>query len=111
MIKQVVILLVLSLLIIFTMGYAQQGLQYLVWAHNWIDENLTQVMTGSPAIDIARKFVALLAIPIGVGLISAIVYWIAKRQWLSSFMQFIWVTWLVQTTALIMVYKVTEGMM
>jgi hypothetical protein len=105
MFKQIVILIALSVLIVLAMPYAQQAVQLLINAHDWVAQLLTDVFSGGQAGNIARGLIALLSIPVIVGLIPAIVYWMVKRHWFPYFMQIIWVVWLVQAGALIALYK------
>ena len=108
MLKQVIAILILSILIIIGIEYAQQGLQYLVTAHDWISDLLKDVFSGGQAGNIARQLIALLIIPLIVALIPAMIYWLAKRSWLPYFMEIIWVIWLIQTSALVVLYKAAE---
>ncbi len=105
MFKQIVFLVVMTLLVILGIVYVQQGLQYLVAAHDWIDETLKQVFTDGQAGAICRQFISMLAIPLLVGLVPAAIYGLLRRQWFPYFMQFVWVTWLLEVGALVMVYK------
>lgn len=105
MFKQVVIIIVLSLLVILSMPYAQQGLQYLVAGHDWVNQMLMQVFSGGQAGNLTRELIALLAIPVLVGLIPAIIYWAVKRHWFPYFMEIVWVVWFLQTAALVVLYK------
>lgn len=105
MFKQIIILIALSLSIIFAMSYAQVGVEWLLAAHDWVSQVLTDVFSGGQAGNLARSLIALLSIPILVGLIPAIVYWVLRRHWLPYFMQIVWVVWLIQAGALIMMYK------
>jgi hypothetical protein len=52
-----------------------------------------------------RKLIALLAVPLFIGLIPALVYWIVKRSWFPHFMQLVWIVWLIQAAALIVVFQ------
>lgn len=105
MFKQIVFLLVLSLLIVIGTAYAHQAMQYLVNAHEWIDGMLTEVFSGGTAGNIIRQLIALLAIPVFVGLVPAIIFWMVKRRWMPYFMEIVWVIWLLQTGALVILYK------
>jgi fatty acid desaturase len=87
------------------MSYAQYGLQHLVLAHDWINDQLTQVFTGGQAGNIIRQLIALLAIPVIVGLIPTTIFWMVKRTWMPCFMQIVWVVWLLQAGALVILYK------
>lgn len=105
MFKQMIGLLTISILIIMGMPYAQHSIQFLLNAHEWFSAHLTQVFSGGEAGNLAKDLIALLIIPLVVGLIPAAAYWLAKRKWFPYFMQFVWVSWFVQTAALVMVFK------
>jgi hypothetical protein len=109
MLKQIIAILVLSVLIISSMSYTQQALEFLVTAHDWIADVLTQVFSGGTAGEMARKLLALLAVPLIIGLIPALIYWIVKRSWFPHFMSLVWVVWLVQAAALIVVFQNTAS--
>jgi hypothetical protein len=106
MLKQLIVLILLSIGIVFAMSYAQIGVQWLLNAHDWISEVLTDVFSGGQAGNVARSFIALLSVPILAGLIPSLIYWAARRQWFPYFMEIVWVVWLVQAGALIVAYKV-----
>lgn len=106
MIKQIVALIALSVAIILSMAYAQQGIQVLVDAHTWVIQILSDVFSGGQAGNLAKGLIALLSIPVLVALIPTITYWLIKRHFFPYFMEIVWVVWLVQAGALIMVYKV-----
>lgn len=105
MIKHVIALILISLLVILAMPYAQVALQALVSMHDWVSDMLTKVFSDGKAGDIIRQLLALLAVPLLVGFVPAFVYWLVKRSWFPYFMEFAWVTWLAQTSALIILYK------
>ena len=107
MIKQIIFILLLSVVILLTMPYAQHGVQYLVDIHTWISNALMQVFSGGTAGNLARGLLALLAVPVLVGLVPAIIYWLIKRRWFPYFMEFVWVTWLIEVTALVVLFKLT----
>lgn len=109
MIKQVIAIIVLSVLVILTMPYAQQGLQWVLSAHDWVSDLLTQVFSGGETGNLIRKLLALLVMPIGIALIPTIIYWFAKRSWFPYFMGIVWVIWLAQTAAIVILYKTTAG--
>jgi len=104
MIKQIFALIAVSVLIVIFMPYAQQGVQFLVYAHDWVSDILTEVFSGGHAGNIARGLIALLAIPVFVGLVPAGVYWLIRKSWFPYFMEIVWVVWLLQAGALIIIY-------
>ncbi|HEX4044416.1 MAG TPA: hypothetical protein VHZ76_01955 [Gammaproteobacteria bacterium] len=101
MIKQVILLLVISIGIVLGMEYAQPVVQLLVDAHEWVSNVLTEVFSGGQAGNIARGLIALLSIPLLLGLIPTLIYWMVKRHWFPYFMEIVWVVWLVQAGALV----------
>jgi hypothetical protein len=106
MIKHIVAIVAFSLVVILGMPHVQIILQSLLTAHDWISTTLTQVFSGGDAGNLTRNLIALMVIPVLVGFVPAIIYWLAKRQWFPYFMQTVWITWLVQTAALVVLYKV-----
>jgi len=105
MFKQAVVIIVLSIAFIMMMSYAKEGLQLLLSMHDWVSNVLTNVFSGGEAGSVTRELLALLAAPILVGLIPVIIYWIVKRSWFPYFMECVWVIWLVQISALVILYN------
>ncbi len=105
MIKQIIAITILSLFVLISISYAHQGLQALVSLHGWISQVLTEVFSGGQVGNLIRGMIALISVPMIVGLIPATIYWIAKRHWFPYFMEIVWVVWLLQAGALIMMFK------
>jgi hypothetical protein len=105
MIKHIIAIVVLSLLIILTMSHVQTLLQALLSAHDWIATILKEVFSDGATGNATRELLASLAIPFIAGLIPAALYWLAKRSWFPYFMSVVWVVWLIQTSALVIQYK------
>jgi hypothetical protein len=105
MLKQLAALIALSVAIILSMSYAQQGIQLLITAHGWVSQLLTDVFSPAHAGSLARELIALLSIPILFGLIPTITYWLIRRHWFPYFMEIVWIIWLIQAGALIVMYK------
>ena len=105
MLKQIIALIALSVAIVLSMSYAQEGLQFLLSAHDWISQLLTDVFSGGQAGNIARGLIALLSVPVLAGLIPTVIYWAVRRHWFPYFMEIVWVIWLIQAGALIIMYK------
>ena len=101
MIKQIIAIIVLSVLIVLSMPVAHQAVQYLLNAHSWVSDLLTDVFSGGQTGSLIKSLIALLTIPIVVGLIPALIYWVARRSWFPYFMEIVWVVWLIQAGALI----------
>jgi hypothetical protein len=105
MLKQVIALIGLSIAIVLSMSYAALGIHWLLLAHDWISQLLTDVFSGGQAGNIMRGLIALLSIPIIIGLIPTVIYWVLRRHWFPYFMEIVWIIWLVQAGALIVMYK------
>ena len=105
MIKHIVAIILLTIAVILSMSYVQQGLLLLLAMHNWVASILTNVFSGGQAGNIIRQLLALLAIPVFIGLIPAFVYWLVKRSWFPYFMECVWVVWLLQIAALVIQHK------
>lgn len=105
MLKQALLLLALSVAIIFSMSYAQQAVNLLLDGHAWVSQILTNVFSEGQTGNLLRGLIALIAIPLVVALIPAVIYWMAKRNWFPYFMEVMWIVWLVQVGALIVLYK------
>lgn len=105
MIKQTLALIACSIVIILCMSYAQQGIQLLIQGHDWIAQLLTDVFSVGQSGNIARGLISLLSIPILIALVPTLLYWVIRRHWFPYFMEIVWVVWLVQAGALIMMYK------
>lgn len=106
MLKQIIAIIALSIITILSMSHVQQILQWILSGHDWIAQTLTDVFSGGQAGSLIRNLLALLAIPILVALIPVLVYWLAKRKWFPYFMHMVWIVWLIQTAALVVLYKV-----
>jgi hypothetical protein len=101
MLKQIIALIALSVAIVFSMSYAQQGIQWLVDAHGWISQILTHVFSAGQAGNLARGLIALLTLPVLIGFIPTFIFWLVRRHWFPYFMEIVWVVWLIQAGALI----------
>jgi hypothetical protein len=105
MIKHVIAIVVLTIAIILTMSHVQTVLHALVAGHDWVSQMLTAVFSGGKAGNITRELLAALTIPFLIALIPAAFYWLAKRRGFPYFMNVVWVVWLIQTSALVIQYK------
>lgn len=105
MIKQIIAIILLSILVIMGMTYVQFVLDFLIAAHQWIDNTLKLVFSGGEAGSLIRKLIALLALPLLIAFIPVTIHWFTKRAFFPYFMQLVWVIWLVQATAVVLAYK------
>lgn len=106
MVKQLIAIVALSIAVILSMSYAHQAVQMLLNAHEWVSQVLADVFSVGQAGNLVKGLLALLTIPIFVSLVPAVLYWIARRHWFPYFMEMVWVIWLVQIGAIVIMYKV-----
>jgi len=102
MLKHIVAIIALSAAIILFMSHAQHSVEWLMKAHAWMAQLLTDVFSRGQAGNLSRGLIALLSIPLLAGLIPAFIYWLLRRHWFPYFMQIVWIVWLVQAGALLM---------
>jgi len=101
MLKQVIAIISISLGVILASSYAQEAVQLLLRGHEWISQLLTEVFSSGSAGDLTRQLIAVLAVPLLIGIIMAVLYWVLRRSWFPYFMPMVWLVWLVQTTAIV----------
>jgi hypothetical protein len=106
MIKNLIGIILLSLLVVVGKPYLQIAVNYLLAAEDWVGEALKIVFSGGEAGNVTRELIAILLIPFLIGLIPAIIFWFAKKRWIPCFMHIVWVIWLIEAVALIINYKV-----
>jgi len=104
MLKHIVILLVLSISAILFMPQLQFGLNEMLLAHKWVANELKNVFSGDMVGNIIRQLLALLVMPILIGLIPVFLYWLAKRTWFPWSMEIIWLLWVMQLSAIAFSY-------
>lgn len=103
--KQIVALVILSLGIILAVPYAQLVIQVLLNAHELVIQFLADVFTGGQAGSLLKGLIGLLTIPFIVALIPALIYWGIRRYWFPYFLEIIWIVWLLQVGALLVIHK------
>lgn len=104
MFKQIAALLLLSVAVILATVYASHGVHWLLSAHDWVANLLTNVFTVGQAGNIARNLIALLSIPMLIALVPAMLFWMLRRHWFPYFMEIVWVVWLVQAGAILVMH-------
>lgn len=105
MLKQIIALVVFSLAVILCMSYAKHAMDLLLNAHNWVSNMLMNVFSSDQAGNLVRNLLALISIPILVAFVPAVTYWIIKRNWFPYFMPVVWIVWLIQVGALMVIYN------
>ena len=106
MLKNFIVLILLSLAVVFGMKHIHPLIIFLVSAHDWISQLLLQVFSGGEIGSAVRNLLSLIIVPLFIGSIPAAIYWFSKHRQFPYFMHIVWIIWLLQTTAIVMLYRV-----
>lgn len=101
MIKQIVILIVLTIIIILTRHYFAIALNSLWQLQNMILTHLNSVFSTGQVGTFLKSLIAFLAVPFIVGIVVGSIYALMKKQQLGKLMHVIWAVWLIMATLLI----------
>lgn len=104
MLKHVVALVALTIVVILFMSRIQQGLGFLVSAHDWVDDPLKQVFSPGTTGNMIRELLALLVVPVLLSLVPILAYWLGKHALFPWTLHLVWALWLVQTAAIVLLY-------
>lgn len=103
MLKQLSILVALSIVLLIFAPYAQMGLSYLDASHSFLNAKLSYIFSSSTAGNTTQEVASLLIIPLFfTGCVQA-VYWTVKRQMMPYFYHILWTVWLILFTSLTLI--------
>jgi hypothetical protein len=102
MLKHIILLLGLSLAVVLGMPYAERLVQGLLLIHATVADLLTEVFSGGYIGSVVRNLIALMSVPLLIGLVPTLLYWLARKQWFAYFMEVVWIVWLIQAGALVL---------
>lgn len=106
MINKLVILILVSVLVVFFPPYAETVMQWVLMFHAKVMDFLSNVFSDGQLGAIIRDFLGLIILPLIVGLIPALLYWLARRRLFPYFGLFVWSVWLLQLGALLVLHKI-----
>ena len=101
MVKQIVLIVGLSVAAIFFQEQLSNLLDGMIYMHNYIARGLELVFSSGRIGRLVQDVIALLIIPCIAGGVGAFSYWIAKRKMLPNTMLVIWIIWLVLLTTML----------
>ncbi|ACJ20903.1 hypothetical protein [Coxiella burnetii] len=101
MIKQFILLILLSLAAIFFRIELSHVLDGLVYIHNYIARTLHLIFSDDPAGRLIQNMISLLIIPVVAGFVVATAFWLIKRMAMPHIMAVIWVLWLILLTTMV----------
>lgn len=95
MLKQSILIIVLSLIAIFFRVELSHALDLLVRAHNSVSHLLRLVFADDAIGRTIQNLIALILIPTFCGLIVGLGFWLVKRGTMPHIMAVVWVLWLI----------------
>ena len=101
MLKHILWFLIASVAAIFFKAPLSKLLGYLLIAHNKVAAYLTYIFSAGQAGQIIQNVLALIAIPLAVGIVVSLLYWAIKRAAMPHVMLMIWVVLLVMLVTLL----------
>ena len=99
--KQLIFLLILSIIAVMGAHYLSVALKWLVVAHGDIIHVFHQVFSANNVGNILSALLALIVVPAIITLVVAGVYWCFKRKLIPNLWIYVWGVWLILATVLI----------
>ncbi len=103
MYRQLVLLIILSALAVIFMNELRYVLQFLSHAQAFMAGKLGEIIAGGRVGFVIRHTIALIAIPVILGLAIHVIYYFIKKGTPPYLMHIIWVSWIVITTTVLLV--------
>ena len=100
MIKHIFAMVVLSLLMVLGLTYYHQVLQVLLGFHHSLVNLLGHIFAGGSIGRLLQHGLALLLIPLLVGVIVGLLYWVIRKSQCPYVVYVSWIIWIVLATAL-----------
>ncbi len=94
MFKQVVLMIILSILTIFFLSVVHQVFHFLATMYIAASEQLSTVFSGGQMGRLVQQALVLIVIPVVIGLFINLIYYLIKRSSMPVLMPFIWLVWL-----------------
>jgi hypothetical protein len=95
MLKQSLIYLILSAVIIFFSVYAKLLFMYMDVLYMYINQALKPVFGTGFAGELMRDLISLMLIPLAIAALPALLYWLIKRKKMPYFIELTWFLWLI----------------
>ena len=101
MLKNIIYLIIASLIIILAASFLKPGLGYLLNFYQWLTHLLEQVFSSGYIGKTLRNLLPLFLIPLIVGGVVSLVYSLIKRSQFPYFAALIWAIWIVLATLIV----------
>lgn len=102
MFKQLSILIILSTVLLIFAQHTQLMLSYLDASHTLLNAKLSYIFNTSTAGNTTQEVTCLLAIPLLLTVLPAVIYWLFKRKAMPYFYHVLWTIWIILFTTLIL---------
>jgi len=100
---QSLFLVILSILVILFGDTFSQFLHHLDAAHNYVAKQLSLVFSGTGLGQIIRQILALIIIPIVIGLIPGTLFSMIKRKEMPYQMEVVWFIWIMVAASILLI--------
>jgi hypothetical protein len=101
MLKNLLIIIVLSALVVLTMPYCHTGIQGLISFHHMIINFLNKIFADGNIAIFLKQLIALLFIPLAIIAVINIIYWLFTKRWLPRSAEIMWGLWIILAVAII----------
>jgi len=95
MLKQSLLYLLLSVLVILFAKYAKLFVLYADLAYTYINTFLEPLFGSGFVGEIFRNLFTLVLVPLGMAAVPALIYWLIKRKHMPYFIELTWLLWLI----------------
>jgi hypothetical protein len=104
MLKQLGLILGLSVISVLLLQQIDTLLQEVLRSYTWFESSLNTVFSGNSVGHLLQMSIALLCLPICIGLVAGLIYYMIKRSKMPHLEFVIWGAWLV-----VLVVIATQG--
>ncbi len=101
MFKQLILIIIASVLAVMFQSQIVHGLNMLVVAHNKEAISLAGIFSGDQIGRLIQGVIAVVLLPVGVGAVLAGGYWLVKKEMMPHTLTIIWIMWTILLTTLI----------
>ena len=95
MLKQSIIYIALSILIVIFSAYAHLAIVYIDMFYTWVTLELTPIFSSSMYGTLIRNVFSLVVLPVIIVGIPALIYRVIKGQYMPYFIEITWIIWLI----------------
>lgn len=101
MLKNLLIIIVLSALVVLTMPYCRTGIHELISMHNMLINFLNGIFAGGRIAVFIKQLIALLFIPLAIIGVINLIYWLFTKRWLPRSAEIMWGLWIILAVAIV----------